>query len=488
MNYAINQYTIDTSGVNSDCVDVVLSPNVQTIEHGESLTITLTPKEGKRNIGAGSITMGNTAVKTWTSERSITETISSVEGNIVVIASCGEEDTYTVTVNWVDRQTTLHTETYVVQNGASITPEDYVGDWTLPEGYYINSMSPAEGTSILVDSDKTITYDCRLQEYNINFIAGDGVTLNSLTPQYVIHGESLTINNVYEINQGYRSAAETHTGNAGVSLDNGNVTVTNVKSDVTITISASQIPSYYVSFAFDDPNAGTLDLDRVQVLEDGCAEIEYTLNQGYTIDTIDTEGPGTETHTSNTITICDVTGDVNVTINTKELYRVTYELGGDGIQLYKDGQTISSYTDVIEEGNCSEIRYILTENYQFGEATSSVPSIIPNVDTTNKTVEVCPTNDVTITLTASLTHDYRLVTITSSPMDAMGGIVLTATLRDNVTWETITDTEQSNFEVKSINGEEVSSKIVTVYDHGTGENITKTVVLNKTNPEKSTVT
>ena len=408
MNYAINQYTIDTSGVNSDCVDIVLSPNVQTIEHGESLTIILTPKEGKRNIGAGSITMGNTAVRTWTSERSITETISSVEGDVVVIASCGEEDTYTVTINWVDGQNTLHTEIDIVQSGASILPEDYVNDWTLPEGYYLNSMSPAEGTTILVNSDKTITYDCRLYEYNINFVAGNGITLNSIPPQYVLYGESLTINDVYEVNQGYRSAAETHTGNAGVSLNNGSVTVTNVKSDVTITIYASQISSYYVSFAFDDPNAGTLDPDRVQVLEDGCAEIEYTLNEYYTLDSIDTEGPGTETHTSNTIEVCDVTGDVTVTINTNynppaETHRVTYTLSGNGIQLYKDGAVVPSQTsfDDVEDGNCSEIGYVLTNGYQFDGATSSVQSIVPTVDTTNRTVEVCPTSDVTITLAAS---------------------------------------------------------------------------------------
>lgn len=580
INYAINQYTIDTSGVNSDCVDIVLSPNVQTIEHGESLTITLTPKEGKRNIGAGSITMGNTAVRTWTSERSITETVSSVEGDIVVIASCGEEDTYTITVNWVDRQTTLHTETYVVQNGTTITPEDYVNDWTLPEGYYINSMSPAEGTSILVDSDKTITYDCRLQKYNINFIAGDGVTLNYLTPQYVIHGESLTINDVYEINQGYRSATETHTGNAEVSLDNGNVTVTNVKSDVTITISASQIPSYYVSFAFDDPNAGTLDPDRVQVLEDGCAEIEYTLNQGYTIDTIDTEGPGTETHTSNTIKVCNVTGDVTVTINTNYeppivTHTVTYTLTGNGVDLVRGGQIVPDQyaTEIVEDGENSSIGFKLHENYDVVIANCADPQIEPIINYNNNTISVNNvTKDITISISAiksphtvtfevykngtidtsegwsnqytngdtfdnetftyddssykiddvtsqeltvnynygdsgeitistetpitedatvkiylNSTHDYRLVAITSSPMDAMGGIILTARLQDRITGNTITDTEQSNFEVKSINGTNVSTKILTVYDHEDEKTETKTVVLDKTNSEKSTV-
>ena len=580
MNYATNQYTIDTSGVNSDCVDVVLSPNVQTIEHGESLTITLTPKEGKRNIGAGSITMGNTAVRTWTSERSITETISSVEGDIVVIASCGEEDTYTVTVNWVDRQTTLHTETYVVQSGATITPEDYVSDWTLPEGYHIDSMNPAEGTSILVDSNKTITYDCRLYEYNINFVAGNGVTLNSLTPQYVVHGESLTINDVYEINQGYRSATETHTGNAGVSLDNGNVTVTNVKSDVTITISASQIPSYYVSFAFDDPNAGTLDPDRVQVLEDGCAEIEYTLNQGYTIDTIDTEGPGTETHTSNTIKVCNVTGDVTVTINTNyeppiATHTVTYTLTGNGVDLVRGGQIVPSQyaTETVVDGESSSMGFRLYENYDVVIANCVDPQVDPIVNYNNNTISVNNvTKDITISISAlksphtvtfevykdgtidtseewnsqytngdtfddetftyddssyeiddvtsqkltvnynygdsgeiiistetpitedatvkiylNSTHDYRLVNITSSPMDAMGGVVLTARLQDRITGNTITDTEQSNFEVKSINGTNVSTKILTVYDQEDGEIETKTVVLDKTNSETSTV-
>jgi hypothetical protein len=52
--------------------------------------------------------------------------------------------------------------------------------------------------------------------------------------------------------------------------------------------------------------------------------------------------------------------------------------------------------------------YVLVEGYQFDEATSSVPSIIPTVDTTNRTVKVCPTSDVTITLSTwrpTITYD-----------------------------------------------------------------------------------
>jgi hypothetical protein len=45
--------------------------------------------------------------------------------------------------------------------------------------------------------------------------------------------------------------------------------------------------------------------------------------------------------------------------------------------------------------------YIVSSGYNFDGATSSVQSIVPTVDTTNSTVEVCPTSDVTITLTVS---------------------------------------------------------------------------------------
>ena len=45
--------------------------------------------------------------------------------------------------------------------------------------------------------------------------------------------------------------------------------------------------------------------------------------------------------------------------------------------------------------------YIVSSGYNFDGATSSVQSIVPTVDTTNRTVEVCPTSDVTITLTVS---------------------------------------------------------------------------------------
>ena len=327
VNYATNQYTIDIRRV-SICVNVALNPDVRTIEYGSQLTITLTPKAGKVNIGEVAIEMGERRVITYPAgETSIQYTILTVTDNIVISANCGEDDTHNVTVNWVDllQGTVLNTETFVVNDGSQIAPEDYVNDYTLPEGYFMDSMNPMEGTTIVVDSDKTITYNCKKYEYRISFSAGDGIIMNPVPGAYVLYGESITIDNAYEIAQGYANASEIHTGNAGVSLDNGSVTLTNVKSNVSIIISASK------------------------------------------------------------------------------LYHVTYTLDGGGIQLYKDGQIVpaQSSTDTVEDGNCSEMGYIVSSGYNFDGATSSVQSIVPTVDTTNRTVEVCPTSDVTITLTVS---------------------------------------------------------------------------------------
>lgn len=52
--------------------------------------------------------------------------------------------------------------------------------------------------------------------------------------------------------------------------------------------------------------------------------------------------------------------------------------------------------------------YVISSGYKFDGATSSVQSIVPTVDTTNRTVEVCPTSDVTITLSTwrpTITYD-----------------------------------------------------------------------------------
>lgn len=470
MNYAINQYTIDTSGVNSDCVDIVLSPNVQTIEHGESLTIILTPKEGKRNIGAGSITMGNTAVRTWTSERSITETISSVEGDVVVIASCGEEDTYTVTINWVDGQNTLHTEIDIVQSGASILPEDYVNDWTLPEGYYLNSMSPAEGTTILVNSDKTITYDCRLYEYNINFVAGNGITLNSIPPQYVLYGESLTINDVYEVNQGYRSAAETHTGNAGVSLNNGSVTVTNVKSDVTITLAASQI-QHTITYDIYEDGVKT-DTQTQSVAEGETATLQYRKSntEDYLAPTVSSNDPNLtvnvvkNTGRGYTITGTPVTQDATISLYlvTKPTHNVTFEVYLDG-----DSDPMYSFNITCEEGDMfeDETYGYDTSLYELVEVTSD--EIRVSYDDQDGTITMNSldpiTEDTTVEIYLSSIQQKTVTNIYASGMDAMGGVIFQAKFDDGTY-----DSNQNRFSVSytdNNNDTSTSKDVVDVFDY-----------------------
>jgi hypothetical protein len=195
--------------------------------------------------------MGERVISYPAGETSIEYTILTVTDDIIISANCGEDDTHNVTVNWVDlpQGTVLNTETFVVNDGSQIAPEDYVNDYTLPEGYFMDSMNPMEGTTIVVDSDKTITYNCKKYEYRISFSAGDGIIMNPVPGAYVLYGESITINNAYEIAQGYANASEIHTGNAGVSLDNGSVTLTNVKSNVSIIISASKL--YTVTYTLD---------------------------------------------------------------------------------------------------------------------------------------------------------------------------------------------------------------------------------------------
>lgn len=441
VNYVVNKYTI-TSNINNNCINLQLTSNGQpvtsnTIVHGSQLTIKLTPGQGKRNIGEGSITMeGYSPDFRWNNYKpNIEHSISSVTGNIVITANtCGQDDTYSVNVKWVniddeDNPQIISQHSYIVNITDSINAEYYRNDSDYaPDNteYRYVGMTPPQGT-IITESTEEIAYKYK-HIYEVSFTTGpdSGITINQSTPVQVLHGETITVNNVYTVATGYETVTQTHTGSVDeITLDDGDVKLRNITSNVKVNISASQIPSYTVYFNFDNVNAGTIKIngytrDAWEVVRGtNVGTVLCEFNEGYAFNGAEiTQGEGTfnPNPPTNPFDVKDVHSDVYVTIHTTytpppvETYRVTYELNGEGIQLKKDGAIVPSGTtfDDVEAGSCSEIEYVLTDGYQFGGAISSVDSIEPTVDTTNKTVEVCPTEDVTITLSTwrpTITYD-----------------------------------------------------------------------------------
>lgn len=469
VNYTTNEYTV-TNRIDPNCATVEISN--PTPEYGDTVIIRITKTSDKANIGAGSISMegADNPIYSWNKTvEPIEYIINSVIGSITIDAECGDPAIRKVTIQWVNEQGTLmHQKINDVETGSTILPEDYVSDWPLPEGYYIKDMNPAEGTSIIVNSDKTIIYNCKQYQYTVNFVAGNGITITGPSSAIVTYNEGT--NSTYIISSEYRNAVETHTGTANISLNNGSVVVSNVKSNVTITISATQIPSYNVSFAFDDPNAGTV-TPTVQVLEGGCAEVGYTLNNYYTIDSITKEGSGddpTQDPQTNTIEVCNVTGNVNVTIHTNYnppavTHTVTFEVYKDGVidtsagwtSQYTNGDIFNDETFTYDD-SLFEIKNVtsqeLTVDYNYGDPGEIVIS-----------TETPITEDATVKIYLDSVQQRTVTDIVASGMDAMGGVIFQAQFDDGTY-----DSDQSKFSVSysDNNGNTSTSKdVVNVFDY-----------------------
>lgn len=466
VNYTTNEYTV-TNSIDPNCATVEISN--PTPEYGDAVDITITKTSDKANIGAGSISMegADNPIYSWNKiVGPISYHVNSVIGNITIDAKCGDPAIRKVTIQWVNEQGALmHQEIDDVETGSTILPEDYVDDWPLTEGYYIKNMNPAEGTPIIVDSDKIIIYNCKQYQYTVDFVGRNGVTITGISTDNVIYNGGTS--STYRVDPEYRNAVEAHTGTANVSLNNGSVVVSNVKSNVTVTISATQIPSYNVSFAFDDPNAGTVTPSTVQVLEGGCAEVGYTLNDYYTINSITKEGSGDDPiydPQTNTIKVCNVTGNVNVTIHTNYnppavTHTVTYTLNGEGVDLVRGGQIVPGRyaTETVEDGENSSIGFNLHANYDVIITNTDPQGINPIVNYDNNTITVNNvTRDITVYINAIKSpHTVTFEVYKDGVIDTSAGWTRQYTNGDTFNDETFTY-DDSLFEINDVTSQELT--------------------------------
>lgn len=316
------KYTAQLAQGLSNCV--TLTGPTSNIEYGSTYRATLTHTAEYATLGAITVTMGGTLVRTYPAgETQIDLVISGVNGNIVIDGECGTPADATVTYIWYDteNQRNIETLTGTISYGRTIQAVDHQNDCTLPVGYEIKSMNP---TSITGDgTDKTIIYNCGLKEYTVTYV-GQNVTIPT-TSQTVSHGGNVT--NTYTVNPGYsgeRATADPSANVGNATAQNGTVNVTTVTGNVRITITAG-LSDYIVTYSGDN-----ITLTPSQTVSHrGNVENPYTLDPGYEIVSVtpnDSSKITDVTYDTQKICVNGVVGNVNIDIVTRlKSYTVTYQ-------------------------------------------------------------------------------------------------------------------------------------------------------------------
>jgi hypothetical protein len=104
-------------------------------------------------------------------------------------------------------------------------------------------------TEIIINDDETIDYFCTRNQYTVTFVAGDGITLNQNVGGSVLYDQTFSQSRVYTVNSGYSAenvTAVVTTGTAGSPTcgAENSVSIPNVQSNITVTISADSIPTH----------------------------------------------------------------------------------------------------------------------------------------------------------------------------------------------------------------------------------------------------
>ena len=416
INYETNGYTVNTDNVATECVNVSYSRNLP-IPHGSSLTITLTPKSGKANLGAGSVTMGNQAIDSWAageSDRSVT--INSVTDDIVVSCACGDDiiTTYDVDLQWYDPDIPQMLGSITLEDvlsTESVLAADHANDFTLPAGYTITAMSPSE---ITVDSSsKVITYTCKKNQYTVTY-NGVNVTLGKQS-ETVSHGEDST--NTYTIDPGYSgvTAVANDPSKVGqITATNGQITVTNITGNVTITVS-SGLNSYTVTYT-GDTNAN-IPSGTTQTVVHGGNAANYTVpvSSGYRIAGVSADDPTKATvgYSGDVVSVTNVTGNVTINITTDAIPAIVYN-----VTLIGDANSIISGNSTVNSGTPYQFTVTTAPNYTLYDLV-----IYPTSDPTQTTkVEDIPNvtivkNDNVTTVTIPLISEDVTIQSTSMTTD-----------------------------------------------------------------------
>ncbi len=260
-NYVINNYAVSFNKNGTGYTNTTPASNV---DHGGSVSFTVTLSDGYTNSANPSVTATNGSVSATKSGNTITYTVSNITGATTISVGAATLNTYAVSFSADGTGYTNTTPASTVNHGGSVS-----FDVTLSEGY-TNSAEPSvtatNGTVSASKNGNTITYTvsnitgataisvgaATINTYGVTFSA-DGTGYTSTSPAATVnHGGSVSF--TVTLSDGY-----TNSGNPSVTATNGTVsaskegntityTVSNITGATAINVGAATLNTYTVKF------------------------------------------------------------------------------------------------------------------------------------------------------------------------------------------------------------------------------------------------
>lgn len=390
-------HIIDTSGVNTECVNVSISPsNPYPIPNGQSRTLIFSPKPEKI-IGAGSVKMGTHTLESWSENRTrpFSVDVNNITADVYVEAACGETppiDKYTLTLQWLYNGTSIASKVIPdIDAHTLIDPDDYANEAhenVQDQGYVVERSNPSDEFELVENT--IINYICSkpanphtITYTNINV---NGCISSSNTQISIEQGDTYSTTLTLDTQKYLNSTIVVREGESTqqtIILDSQNnqqeLTISNVQNDITIEATCGEPRQYTVQFIAGDQyvDIGTQSVS-VAYGESTTQSGVFTIdNPNYELNTIEkTSGSADVSYNSsnNEITVADVQSNVVVTIYSKAK-------GSHSITLTSDCVSSNDLPASVVDGGNYTARLTLNQNYD--SATVHIGQSNITLDSTN---------------------------------------------------------------------------------------------------------
>lgn len=260
-----------------------------TIQHGQNYSTTLQPLTGYQNIGAGNVTVGGTQVDSWGKVASKNISLTDVQGDIEINATCGDLNEYTVSFDseCVNIDNPARTISHGYRYQATLTPAtgytnigagqvtvggQVVQHWNTGESSVSIDLTAIGNIVITVDCGSVLTYSITLDSSARSCIQmeADGVVVSGGVITGIPYGTSKTvdlnpISPYINIGSGYitMDGVRQQQYDWNNSPSSYSLTITNIIGDIVIYANCGELNKYSITYKYQDIHGNQIHQDDV---------------------------------------------------------------------------------------------------------------------------------------------------------------------------------------------------------------------------------